>query len=215
MKEDNWPQLLSVLEKADRIAESINEQDLCPKFEDLFKAYELTSFKDTKVVILDIEPVCTEEATGLCFATKSNKISTSNRVILNSLRKSDLITERLETADFSNWAKQGVLMLNLVLSTQKGYIRKHHTLGWQQLTKRTLVELTKKKDSVVFMLWGKEIQLEVEPIVKDSPQHLVLKNVHPLSEIYGLQKFSDKGDFKKANDWLIAHGKTPVQWDIL
>ena len=215
MKETNWPQLSSVWEKADRIAESIKDQNICPKFEELFKAYELTSLQDTKVVLLDMEPVCTDEAIGLSYANRSHRISAGNRVLLNSLRKSELVSDRLETADFSKWASQGVLMLNLVLSTEKNYIRKHHNIGWQQVTKRTLIELTYKEEPVVFMLWGKEVIYEVENLVKDIPQHLVLKNVHPLSEIYGLEKFSDKGDFKKANEWLIAHGKTPIQWDTL
>lgn len=218
MKEKNWPQLLSVWEDADKIANTIKHVDTCPKYEDLFKAFELTSFKDTKVVIIGEEPFCNDEATGLSYATKSCKINTANRVILNSLRKSDLVSERLETADFSKWATQGVLMLNLMLSTERGYIRKHRNAGWEKITKRILLELSSKEDSVVFMVWGKEIHDAVIPLFEsktDKPQHLVLVNVHPLAEVYGVEKFSDKGDFKKANDWLIAHKQTPIQWDTL
>jgi uracil-DNA glycosylase len=220
MKENNWPHLSSVWEKADRIAESIKDKDICPKYEDLFKAFELTSLQDTKVVIIGDEPSCNDEATGLSYTTKSGKVTPTNRVILNSLRKSELISERLDTADFSKWALQGVLMLNLVLSTERDYIRKHYNVGWEEVTKRILLELIFKEDPVVFMLWGKEIRGSVMPLfsvepARIRPHHLVLMNVHPLAEIYGVEKFSDKGDFKTANDWLIAHEKTPIQWDTL
>ena len=108
----------------------------------------------------------------------------------------------------TGWAKQGVLLLNTVLTVRQGQPRSHENLGWQQFTDAVVMQLSKREKPMVFMLWGSNA-LSKKPLV--APQHLVLESVHP-SPLSAYRGFFGCKHFSKANEFLKANGITPVDW---
>ena len=177
-----------------------------PKAEDVLKALELTAPEDVKVVILGQDPYHTPGAAqGLSFSVPDDKpAQPSLRNILKELK--DDIGER-ESHDLTNWAKQGVLLLNTVLTVRKGAPNSHANLGWEKFTDEIITYLDSLDQPIVFILWGNYAQKK-ESLIKNK---YIIESPHP-SPFSAHRGFFGSKPFSKANDYLIANGVEPIDW---
>lgn len=186
---------------------------LCPKPADIWNALKLCEFSDVKVVIVGQSPYHDGSANGLAFS--ANKITPSLQVILKEL-SIEFGTKRTDP-NLSDWAQQGVLLLNSVLTTTRGDASAHSGIGWEKLTGYILALLARRKTPTVFMLWGKDSKAlgdkHIIPNLQGS-EHLILKAIHPQAENYGdgTYTFTGCGHFRKANDFLGEHKRGRIKW---
>lgn len=177
----------------------------------IFNAFELSPWKDTRVIILGQDPYHgVGEAMGLCFSVpKGIKIPPSLKNIFKEIN-TDLGYPIPEHGDLSAWARQGVLMLNASLTVEKDLPNSHKNIGWHQFTDHVIQKLSSQKSDLVFLLWGNYARSKKALI--DGTKHLVLESPHP-SPLAGGGFFGQK-HFSKTNQYLIDHGKIPVNWKI-
>ena len=181
-----------------------------PEEKNVFNALELTPFESVKVVILGQDPYHGfGQAHGLSFSVqKGIPFPPSLRNIYKELQEDiggDLPTE----GDLSHWAKQGVLLLNTVLTVEEGNANSHKGMGWERLTNRLIESLNGLKHPVIFILWGKPAQ-DKEKLIT-NPNHVILKAPHP-SPLSAYRGFFGSKPFSKVNDILIQQGQTPIRW---
>lgn len=193
-----------------------------PSREDTFRALRLTSFEDTKVVIIGAEPFCEPDvADGLAFSSQDPfAMPPSLTAILAEVRDDiydnddSLIFEK----NLSRWTEQGVLLLNSVLSVEEGVPFSHEKLGWQEFTTQVISLLISRKEPCVFMLWGmgaKAIFDEAKENAVDSNNHLVLTAAHPEAESHrddGKGGFFECKHFSQANTFLKENWLTEINW---
>lgn len=183
-----------------------------PPMNDIFNALKYTSFENTKVVIIGQDPYHGEgQAHGLCFSVKKGvDVPPSLRNMYKEL-ETDLGITPANHGELTKWAKQGVLMLNNVLTVRAGEANSHKGYGWEKFTDRVIAELDKKSTPVVFLLWGANARKKAE-IIK-NPIHKKLITVHP-SPLSAYGGFFGCGHFSKTNEILKASGQTPIDWQI-
>lgn len=183
-----------------------------PDMYDIFNALKYTSFADTKVVIIGQDPYHEKgQAHGLCFSVKKGiPIPPSLKNIYQEIY-TDLGIPAPSHGELTNWAKQGVLMLNNVLTVREGLANSHKTIGWETFTDRIISELNKKQTPVVFLLWGANARKKAEII--DNPLHKKLITVHP-SPLSAYGGFFGCRHFSKTNEILSSAGLTPINWKI-
>lgn len=183
-----------------------------PPMNDIFNALKYTSFEDTKVVIIGQDPYHgVGQAHGLCFSVKKGvDIPPSLRNMYKEL-ETDLGIIPANHGELTKWAKQGVLMLNNVLTVRSGEANSHKGFGWEKFTDRVIAELDKKETPVVFLLWGANARKKAE-IIK-NPIHKKLITVHP-SPLSAYGGFFGCGHFSKTNEILKESGQTPIDWQI-
>ena len=171
-----------------------------PEFDNIFNALKLTSYQNTKIVILGQDPYHGEgEAHGLSFSVQEGvKLPPSLQNIFKELYMDLGIQNRL-TGDLTPWAKQGVLLLNSILTVQKDMASSHKDMGWQLLTDHIIKLLNLKKEPVVFILWGNFARNKKQFIT--NPQHLIIESTHP-SPFSARNGFFGSKPFSKANDFL-------------
>ena len=191
----------------------IDTQDrdiIFPKEDDCFNAYALSDMSDVKVVILGQDPYHGEgQAHGLAFSVLEGcAIPPSLRNIYKEL-VDDMGCEYPQNGDLTAWASQGVFLLNTVLSVAKGKAGSHQKQGWETFTDATISLLSEQREGLVFILWGKPAQTKVKLI--DSSKHLVLTAPHP-SPLSSYRGFFGSKPFSKANRYLVAHKKSPINW---
>jgi len=181
-----------------------------PHMNDIFNALKYTSFKDTKVVIIGQDPYHGPgQAHGLCFSVKEGvQFPPSLRNIFKELA-SDVGKEIPKSGELTDWAKQGVLLLNAVLTVREGEPTSHSKIGWETFTDRVISELNKKETPVVFLLWGAYAQKKAEIIT--NPIHKKLMSVHP-SPLSASRGFFGCKHFSKTNELLIKSGLEPIKW---
>lgn len=187
-----------------------------PDNKDIFNAYKLTNYNDVRVVVLGQDPYHDGSAHGLAFSIKPGqiKIPPSLKNILKEVEEDFAGGFYLNAeTNLEHWAKQGVFLLNTVLTVEKGHPASHSRLGWQQFTKATLQALLNRPNSnhrpIVFMLWGKHAQ-DYEGMI-DHDKHLVLKAAHP-SPFSAHKGFFGCKHFTKCNDFLESTGQNPIIW---
>lgn len=192
--------------------EEYENEQIYPKKEDIFRAFELTSYGDTKVLILGQDPYHGEnQAHGLCFSvTKETKIPPSLRNIYKTLAI-DCGCEIPSHGHLIKWAKQGVLMLNAVLTVRAGQAASHQKKGWETFTDHVIAYLNERSEPVVFLLWGAYAHKK-EPLITNE-QHLVLKSVHP-SPLSARRGFFDCQHFSTTNSFLKEHYGLTIDWQI-
>lgn len=180
-----------------------------PKKEDLFKALKYTDYNDVKVVILGQDPYHGEgEANGLCFSVNNGiKIPPSLKNIFKELNK-DLGINRTDT-DLSDWAKQGVLLLNTVLTVEKDKAFSHRNKGWEIFTDSIITKLNERKDGIVFVLWGNAAREKKKLITNNV--HKIVESAHPSPLSYD-RGFKDSKPFSKINSYLISLNKDKIKW---
>ncbi len=190
-------------EKADR-------QIIYPAGSKIFNALNLTPFNNVKVVILGQDPYHGEgQAQGLCFSVPDKvKHPPSLQNIFKEIH-SDLGNEIPESGNLERWAKQGVLLLNSLLTVRANQPASHHKKGWEQFTDKVIETISKEKTGVVFLLWGRFAQDKSSLI--DSSKHFILKAAHP-SPLSSWAGFFGCKHFSKTNELLKQHGKKEIVW---
>jgi len=185
-------------------------QRIFPNMHDIFNALKFTSFEDTKVVIIGQDPYHGEgQAHGLCFSVKEGvPHPPSLRNIFKELY-SDVGKEIPKSGELTDWAKQGVLLLNAVLTVREGNPNSHKGMGWEKFTDRVISELNRKQTPVVFLLWGAYAQKKAEIIT--NPIHKKLMSVHP-SPLSASRGFMGCKHFSKANALLKEAGLSEINW---
>lgn len=181
-----------------------------PEEKNVFNALELTPFESVKVVILGQDPYHGfGQAHGLSFSVqKGIPLPPSLRNIYKELQE-DLGGELPTEGDLSHWAKQGVLLLNTVLTVEEGNANSHKGMGWETLTNRLIESLNELNHPVIFILWGKPAQ-DKEKLIT-NPSHVILKAPHP-SPLSAYRGFFGSKPFSKVNEILIQQGQTPIRW---
>ena len=184
-----------------------------PLYENIFNALKLTPYKDVKVVIIGQDPYHGEgEAHGLSFSVqKGIKLPPSLQNIYKELYD-DLGIVPSTCGDLTPWAKEGVLLLNSILSVRKDSPLSHKDLGWQLLTDHIIKLLNLKKESIVFILWGSFARSKKEFIT--NPKHLVIESTHPSpfsarNGFFGSRPFSKANNFIKKNNIKEINFKLP------
>lgn len=181
-----------------------------PDEKNIFNALELTPFESVKVVILGQDPYHGfGQAHGLSFSVqKGIPLPPSLKNIYKELQE-DVGGEVPTEGDLSHWAKQGVLLLNTVLTVEEGNANSHKGMGWERLTNRLIESLNELNHPVIFILWGKPAQ-DKEKLIT-NPNHVILKAPHP-SPLSAYRGFFGSKPFSKVNDILIQQGQTPIRW---
>jgi uracil-DNA glycosylase len=192
--------------------EEYKQQTIYPCEENLFQAFELTSYADTRVVIIGQDPYHgPNQAHGLCFSVnKGVKIPPSLRNIYKALAI-DCGCSIPSHGYLTKWAKQGVLMINAVLTVRAGQAGSHQKKGWETFTDQVIAYLNKKDQPVVFLLWGNHAQKKADLVT--NPNHLILKSVHP-SPLSARRGFFECGHFSATNAFLKDHYKQIIDWQI-
>ncbi len=181
-----------------------------PPMNDIFNALKLTSYENTRVVILGQDPYHGfGQAHGLCFSVKEGvKKPPSLQNIFKELN-SELGIPEPESGELTGWAKEGVLLLNTTLTVREGLPQSHKGRGWEILTDRIIKEVNEKETPVVFILWGGNARSKKSLIT--NKRHLILECAHP-SPLSAYNGFFGCGHFKAANDFLMSVGEKPIDW---
>jgi uracil-DNA glycosylase len=216
---NDWDALLAeefqkpyFLHLMDKLKEEYRTQVVYPSENDLFAALRLTSYANTKVVLLGQDPYHgTNQAHGLSFSVKPGvKIPPSLSNIFKE-QKSDLGCDIPKHGCLISWAEQGVLLLNTVMSVRAGQANSHKKIGWQQFTNLIIRLLNERTTPVVFILWGSDAQQKTELITNE--RHLVIQSVHP-SPLAAYKGFFGSKPFSKANRFLVDHGIDRIEWQL-
>ena len=191
------------------INEEYNNKTVYPLKENIFKALEYTDYNDIKVVILGQDPYHGEgEAQGLSFSIPNDiKITPSLRNIFKEL-KNDLNIERTNT-DLSDWAKQGILLLNAILTVCKDTPLNHKDKGWEIFTDEIIKKINEREDPVIFILWGNYARSKKKLITNKN--HYIIESAHP-SPLSASRGFFDSKPFSKTNNILISINKESIRW---
>lgn len=191
----------------------LNEYDIktiYPPKDYIFNALKLTNYENTKVVIVGQDPYHGEnQAHGLSFSVqKGIKLPPSLQNIYKELESDLGIKPRLD-GDLTGWAKQGVLLLNAVLTVEKDKAGSHRNWGWELLTDYIIKVLNKKDTSVVFILWGNFAKEKAKLIT--NPKHFIIISPHP-SPFSAYSGFFGSKPFSKTNNYLIKNNLEPIDW---
>lgn len=192
-------------------------QEILPPSGAVFKAFAYTPFEAVKVVILGQDPYHgvtrqgVAQANGLSFSVPEGvALPPSLQNIYKHLHH-DLQLASAPTGDLSPWARQGVLLLNSVLTVNRGAAGSHQNQGWEQFTDCAIRALNEHRQHVVFMLWGKQAQQKTALI--DADKHLILTAPHP-SPLSAHRGFLTARHFSAANQYLSAHQIQPIDWAL-
>lgn len=194
------------------LAGEYKTQTIYPDMYDIFNALRYTSYSDVKAVIIGQDPYHGEgQAHGLCFSVKRGVEAPPSLKNIFKEIQTELGTRQPNHGELTEWAKQGVLLLNAVLTVRAGQANSHKNIGWEQFTDRVIELLDKREKPIVFMLWGANARKKAE-IVK-NPIHKILTCAHP-SPLSAYNGFFGCGHFKQCNDFLTEKGETPIDWQI-
>ena len=187
-------------------------QRIYPHMNDIFNALRYTSFEDTKVVIIGQDPYHgAGQAHGLCFSVQRGVEPPPSLKNIYKELNSDIGMEIPSHGELTAWARQGVLLLNTVLTVREASPNSHKDKGWEIFTDRVIAELDRKQTPVVFLLWGANARRKAEKI--SNPIHKKLITVHP-SPLSAYNGFFGCGHFSKANQILTESGQTPIDWRL-
>lgn len=215
--EESWKRELAEEWEKDyfvRLTQFVREEyatkQIFPPGSQIFAAFNSTPFHEVKVVILGQDPYHdVGQANGLCFSVNDGiQFPPSLRNIFKEI-ESDIGTPVPPSGDLSRWAKQGVLLLNATLTVEAHRAGSHQRHGWEQFTDSVIAHLAEHRDNLVFILWGSYAIGKGAFI--DRNRHLVLTSVHP-SPLSAHRGFFGNHHFSRTNQYLIEHGKTPIEW---
>lgn len=183
-----------------------------PDMYDIFNALKYTAYEDVKAVILGQDPYHQPgQAHGLCFSVQKGVQIPPSLVNIYKELESDLGIKPPNHGFLESWAKNGVLLLNTVLTVRDSQANSHRGKGWEIFTDRVIELLNKREKPMVFILWGNNAKAKEKLIT--NPAHLIIKGAHPspLSAHYG---FWGGKYFSRTNDFLISTGQQPIDWRI-
>jgi len=191
------------------IKQEYNSKTVYPSGREIFNAFAFCKWDDLKVVIIGQDPYHGEnQAHGLCFSVRENVATPPSLVNIFKEIKSDLNISIPVNGNLERWAKQGILMLNAILTVVAGMAASHHNKGWEVFTDAVIKAISDQKSGIVFLLWGNYAQKKGEII--NAEKHLVLKSAHPSP--FSATKFYGCKHFSKTNEYLISTGKNPINW---
>ena len=184
-----------------------------PPMDDIFNALKFTDFNDVKAVILGQDPYHGEgQAHGLCFSVKKGIKPPPSLINIYKEQKEDLgIDQPLDNGDLTKWTKQGVLLLNTVLTVRKASPNSHKGMGWEEITDKVIKLLNDREKPVVFILWGANARAKKKLIT--NPNHLIIESAHP-SPLSAYNGFFGSKPFSRTNEFLIKTGQSPIDWQL-
>ncbi|MBK8171349.1 MAG: uracil-DNA glycosylase [Sandaracinaceae bacterium] len=189
-----------------------NGRAIYPESREIFAAFDHTPFDSVRVVILGQDPYHGEgQAHGLCFSVPVGVPTPPSLENIFKEIERDLKIARPSHGCLTHWAEQGVLLLNSVLSVEKGLAASHQKKGWEGFTDHVIDVLSKEREQLVFMLWGSYAQKKGRLI--DERRHCVLRSVHP-SPLSAYRGFLGCSHFSLANSYLRQHGMVPIDWSL-
>ena len=192
-------------------AEKAAGRTIFPPGGEIFRAFDLCPLDRTKVVILGQDPYHGYgQAMGLCFSVPQNVPAPPSLKNIFREIETDLGVRMSGSPDLTPWARQGVLLLNAVLTVRAGEPTSHSGIGWQTFTDAVIRTVSERRDGVVFLLWGNYARSKA-PLI-DGTRHLVLEAAHPSPLARGA--FFGCRHFSRCNDYLVAHGATPIDWKL-
>lgn len=193
-------------------AEKAQGRVVYPRGSDIFNAFNLTPFGDVRVVVLGQDPYHgPDQAHGLCFSVRPGiRVPPSLVNIFKEIER-DLGIAPPRHGHLDHWARQGVLLLNAVLTVQAHHAASHAGRGWETFTDAAIAHLNREREHLVFMLWGNYAQKKGALI--DRQRHLVLTAPHP-SPLSAHAGFFGCSHFSRANAYLEAHGVAPIDWSL-
>lgn len=195
-----------------RVGAEYGQYKVFPAGDDIFNAFHLTPLDKVKVVILGQDPYHNDgQAHGLCFSVKPNVEIPPSLVNIYKELNDDLGCYIPNNGYLEKWSKQGVLLLNTVLTVRAHQANSHHGIGWEEFTDAAIRILDKQDQPMVFILWGRPAQLKENMITNRN--HLVLKAPHP-SPLSAYRGFFGSKPFSQANAFLKKHDVKPIDWQI-
>ncbi len=195
---------------ADFVRNEYATQKIYPPGDLIFNAFDKCPFDNVKVVIVGQDPYHGEgQANGLCFSVNDGVVlPPSLRNIFREIN-ADLVKPIPSSGNLERWSKQGILMLNATLTVRANIAGSHQGKGWEQFTDAVIAKLSNHKANIVFILWGNYAIAKGRDI--DRTKHLVLTSAHP-SPLAAHRGFFGNKHFSITNDYLIKHGKEPLDW---
>lgn len=218
--EESWKEILASEFNAEYfktiknfLLEEKKKHKIFPAGKDIFNAFNLTPFNQVKVVIIGQDPYHgPNQAHGLCFSVLDGiKHPPSLENIFKEL-KTDVGIEYPKSGNLTNWAKQGVLLLNASLTVRQSEANSHQSIGWQKFTDAVIEKLSNERDGIIFLLWGGFAKKKGEKIDKKKHHVLICGHPSPLSANKG-HWFGNK-HFSKTNSLLVEMGKKPIDWRV-
>lgn len=199
--------LVSFLKNEKQIGKTI-----FPKGDEIFNAFDLTSFENVKVVILGQDPYHGfGQAHGLCFSVKDGVKPPPSLVNIFKEIHQDLNLPIPTHGNLTSWAQQGILLLNASLTVEEAKPMSHSKIGWEQFTDAVIRLISEKKEGVIFVLWGRFAQ-QKESLI-DQTKHIILKSAHP-SPLSAHNGFLGNKHFSKINSLLKELHKEPIDWKL-
>lgn len=214
-----WDELLSPLfkdEKYLKIREFLKEEYstrvIYPDMYDLYNCFRYTPLTDLKAVILGQDPYHEpNQAHGLCFSVKKGVALPPSLVNIFKEIQDDLGIKQPDCGDLTKWAHEGVLLLNTTLTVREHQANSHSKCGWAWFTDNVIKYISENTENTVFILWGGNARSKVQLI--DNNKHLILQCAHP-SPLSAYNGFFGCRHFSKTNEYLVSHGKKPIDWDL-
>ena len=216
---NQWDELLAdeftkpyYLQLREFLKSEYRNYDIYPDMHDIFNALKYASYSDIKVVIIGQDPYHEPgQAHGLSFSVKRGVEPPPSLKNIYKEINSDLGLPIPRWGELTCWAKQGVLLMNAVLTVRRGQANSHRGKGWELFTDRVISLLNEREKPVVFLLWGGNAKQKI-PLIT-NPNHLILTSAHP-SPLSAYNGFFGCRHFSKCNRFLTAHGETAVDWRV-
>ena len=194
------------------VRQEYNTTQVFPPAEDIFNAFHLTPLSQVKVVIIGQDPYHNVgQAHGLCFSVRPDVDIPPSLVNIYQELHDDLGCYIPNNGYLVKWAKQGVLMLNTVLTVRAHMANSHQGKGWEEFTNAAISALDKQDCPIVFILWGRPAQMKKSML--HNPNHLILEAPHP-SPLSAYRGFFGSKPFSQTNRFLKEHGVEPIDWQI-
>ena len=195
-----------------KVNEEYKTQLIFPPADDIFNAFHFTPLNQVKVVILGQDPYHNDgQAHGLCFSVKKGVGIPPSLVNIYKELHDDLGCYLPNNGYLEKWARQGVLLLNTVLTVRAHQANSHRNLGWEKFTDAVIQAVNAQERPIVYLLWGKPAQSKIPMLT--NPKHLILKAPHP-SPLSAHRGFFGCRHFSQANEFLQKNGVEPIDWQI-
>ena len=192
------------------VKQEYSSTQVFPPADDIFNAFHLTPLNEVKVVIIGQDPYHGPgQAHGLCFSVNDGVAFPPSLQNIFKEIEADLGTAIPTSGNLTRWANQGVLLLNATLTVRAHQAGSHQRKGWEEFTDAAIRALAEQREHLVFILWGAYAQKKGAFI--DRNKHLVLASAHP-SPLSAYHGFFGNKHFSRTNEYLVAHGKTPIEW---
>lgn len=196
-----------------KVREEYQTQVIFPPAEDIFNAFHYTPLNEVKVVIFGQDPYHNVgQAHGLCFSVKKGVDIPPSLVNIYKELQEDIGCDIPNHGDLTAWAKQGVLMMNTVLTVRAHQANSHQGIGWEEFTNAAIRVLNEQDRPIVFILWGRPAQMKRRMLT--NPKHLILEAPHP-SPLSSYRGFFGSKPFSKTNAFLKANGVKGIDWSAI